>query len=155
MSRNFLLAACDVAALGALAYGTLTFGGAQAKADSNSLTIKVRTEIAGANCRPVADYSIGKDHPLRLVNYTITMTGPGSADRTEIPSGAVLMPSSDVKRDRSISLHNHEATCSDMKIVWTDFECEGEDRQPMQCPPILLIGGADFKSVEVVQPASE
>ena len=143
------------ATIGLMAFAVLGPAGTPAKADPGSLSIKVRTEIAGPNCRPVADYSIGKDHPLRLVNYTITMTGPGSADRTKIPSGAVLMPSSDVKRDRSISLHNHEAACADMTIVWTDFECEGEDRQPMQCPPILLIGGADFKSVEVVQPASE
>lgn len=130
----------------------------KAQADPNSLTIAVSTEVRDDGrwgCRPVADYSIGKDHALRLVNYRVTMTGPGDGDRTRIPTGQVLQPSGSVKKARGISLHNHNAKCSEMTVVWDEFECQGEDRQPMACPPIVLAGGTDFKSVEIVPPAAE
>lgn len=125
----------------------------KAQADPNSLTIAVSTEFRDNRCRPVADYSIGKDHALRLVNYRVTMTGPGDGDRTRIPTGQVLQPSGGIKKARGISLHNHDAKCADMIVVWDEFKCGGEDRQPMACPPIVLTGGTEFKSVEVVPPA--
>jgi hypothetical protein len=127
----------------------------KANSDPTSLTITVTTEISNGACRPVADYAIGKDHPLRLLNYRVTMTGPGDQDRTRIPTGEVLYPSGNVKKARGISLHNHTATCAEMTVVWDRFTCEGEDRQPMACPPITLAGGKEFKSVEVVPPTPE
>ena len=127
----------------------------EAATDPNSLTIAVSTEVSGAACRPVADYTIGKDHALRLVNYRITMTGPGDQDRTRIPTGQVLNGSGNVKKARGISIHNHDAKCAEMTVVWDDFECEGEDRQKMVCPLIVLTGGKEFRSVEAVPPASE
>ena len=150
MYRNTALAI-----LGVLATGPLAGCSSEAEADPNSLTMKIGTEISGPNCRPIADYSVGIDHALRLVNYTVTMTGPGERDTTKIPSGVILMPSSGLKKGRAISLHNHQAACGEMTVVWTDFKCEGEDRQPMACPPIVLTGGSDFKSVEVVAPVAQ
>jgi len=129
--------------------------GSEAASDPNSLTIAVSTEVSGSACRPVADYSIGKEHALRLVNYRLTMTGPGDRDRTQIPTGQVLNASGNVKKARGVSIHNHDAKCAEMTVVWDEFECEGEDRQKMACPPIVLTGGKEFKSVEAVPPASE
>lgn len=129
--------------------------GSEAATDPNSLTIAVSSEVSDGACRPVAGYSIGKDHALRLVNYRIIMTGPGEQDRTRIPTGEVLYPSGNVKKARGISHHNHKAKCADMAVAWDEFECEDEDRQKMACPPIVLTGGKEFKNVEVVQPASE
>lgn len=123
--------------------------------DPNSLTISVSTEVSDGACRPVAEFSIGKDHELRLVNYRITMTGPGEADRTRIPTGEVLHQSSNVKRGRSISLHNHVAACAEMTVVWDEFECENEERQKMECPPIVLAGGSGLKGAEIVAPTPE
>lgn len=127
----------------------------EANADPNSLTISVSTQMSGAACRPVADYSIGKDHPLRLVNYRVTMTGPGESDVTRIPTGEVLYESGSVKKSRGISIHNHDAGCADLAVVWDQFVCENEDRQSMDCPPIVLTGGSDLKSVEVVASPAE
>lgn len=148
--KNALVAA----GLLGLAPAIAACSGSEAATDPNSLTIAVSTEVSGAACRPVADYSIGKDHTLRLVNYRITMTGPGDQDRTRIPTGQVLNASGKVKKARGISIHNHDAKCAEMTVVWDEFECEGEDRQKMACPPIVLTGGEAFKNVEVVAPES-
>ena len=147
--------ALAAAALFALAPVISACSSSEASPDPHSLTIAVSAEISGAACRPVADYSIGKEHALRLVNYRITMTGPGDQDRTRIPTGQVLNASGSVKKARGVSLHNQDAKCAEMTVVWDEFECEGEDRQKMACPPIVLMGGKEFKSVEAVTPASE
>ncbi|RST85705.1 hypothetical protein EJC49_14290 [Aquibium carbonis] len=147
--------ALAVAGLLGLAPAIAACSGSEAASDPNSLTIKVSTELSGAACRPVADYSIGKDHALRLVNYRVTMTGPGEQDTTRIPTGEVLHLSGAVKKARGISLHNHDAKCAEMTVVWDQFECENEDRQKMACPSIVLTGGSEFKSVEVVPPQPE
>lgn len=147
--------ALAVAGLLALAPALQACSGSEAASDPDSLTITVSSEVSGAACRPVADYSIGKDHALRLVNYRVTMTGPGDGDRTRIPTGEVLHASGNVKKARGISLHNHAAKCAEMTVVWDEFACEDEDRRKMACPPIVLTGGKEFKSVEAVPPASE